>query len=325
METVKATAEYITGNIYPPTAQGGNSAPEISGALANVEADVAAPEPVDFLILGAGWSSQWMIPLLKHEKVSFAATTTDGRDGTIPFRFDPDSIDLSPFQSLPAAKTVLVVFPLKGSGPSKLLTDHYRRVRGVDPFWIQLGSTSIYTAADWRDHDSLYDKLNERGVAEDELLGLGGCVLNLAGLYGGGREPKNWVTRIAKTKQEVKERKAVHLVHGVDVARAVYGAHLAKDRLASKRWIVTDLRIYDWWDLIASWGLEAEKRVRRGEDLRVSKEEGENLAYQQWILELMEEEGVRGLPRSPEELGRKLDSRAFWTEVGLYPTMGRVN
>jgi hypothetical protein len=30
-----------------------------------------------------------------------------------------------------------------------------------------------------------------RAIAEDELRDLGGCVLNLAGLYGGERDPKN--------------------------------------------------------------------------------------------------------------------------------------
>jgi hypothetical protein len=39
------------------------------------------------------------------------------------------------------------------------------------------------------------------------MLELNGCVLNLAGLYGGERDPKNWVTRVAKTKDEVKGKK----------------------------------------------------------------------------------------------------------------------
>ena len=38
------------------------------------------------------------------------------------------------------------------------------------------------------DANSPYDTENDRAQAEDIFLGLGGCVLNLAGLYGGERQ-----------------------------------------------------------------------------------------------------------------------------------------
>jgi hypothetical protein len=43
-----------------------------------------------------------------------------------------------------------------------------------------------------------------RAIAEDELRDLGACVLDLAGLYGGEHDPKNWVMRVATTKEQVK-------------------------------------------------------------------------------------------------------------------------
>jgi hypothetical protein len=66
-------------------------------------------------------------------------------------------------------------------------------------------------------------KTNVRAIAEDELRDPGGCVLNLAGMYGGERDPKNWVMRVATTKKEVKGKLALHLVHGADVAWAIVG------------------------------------------------------------------------------------------------------
>ena len=36
-------------------------------------------QQVDLLILGAGWTSSFLIPLLKERNFTFAATTTDGR------------------------------------------------------------------------------------------------------------------------------------------------------------------------------------------------------------------------------------------------------
>ena len=38
------------------------------------------------------------------------------------------------------------------------------------------------------DSNSPYDTENDRAVAEDVFIDFGGCVLNLAGLYGGERQ-----------------------------------------------------------------------------------------------------------------------------------------
>ncbi|KAJ9636261.1 hypothetical protein H2201_006240 [Coniosporium apollinis] len=278
------------------------------------------PDSVDLLILGAGWTSTFLIPLLSRFKISHAATTTTGRDNTIPFKFDPSSNTLDQYKALPSAKTVLITFPLTGTGQSQLLTRSYRQIHGGSNNWIQLGSTGIYkNDSEWSDENSPYDTSNARAIAEDELLShASGCVLNLAGLYGGSRDPKNWITRVAKTKDEVKKKGALHLIHGEDVAQAILGVH---ERFTpGKRWIITDLHVYDWWDLIESWGAEAKERARETMGVEVA----EKLEFVKWVGELMVEEGVRALPRDVETLGRRLDSREFWRTVGVWPSQGRV-
>jgi len=239
---------------------------------------------------------------------------------------------------------VLVTFPLKGEGQSELLTSLYARSHlevGARCRYIQLGSTGIFTGKGWNDSDSGYDAGNVRAVAEDELLHLLGrraCVLELAGLHGGERQPRNWIARVARTKEEVRGKGALHLVHGRDVARAVVGAHEGFERVGGKRWIVTDLHVYDWWDLIQSWGKFA--RIGRSEKGKVrtggqtgkgieyageeAVEEKEDLLYEEWVVELMQEEGVRALPRDKDGLGRVLDGRGFWNAVGVVPGEGRV-
>ena len=173
-------------------------------------------------------------------------------------------------------------------------------------------------------------------------MGSRACVLNLAGLYGGERQPRNWLTRVAKTKAEVKGKGALHLVHGRDVARAIVCAHTALNAgmtmkeaeskqdqqkgeehersssesssgVASRRHIITDLRVYDWWDLFQAWGASARAAANADE-----------LLYERWVLELMDEEGVRALPRGADGLGRRLDGRGFWGLVGCWPEEGRV-
>lgn len=292
----------------------------------------AAPQPVDILILGSGWTGTFLSPLLTELKISHAATTTTGRNGTLPFKFDPSNDDSGPYRILPSAKTVLVTFPLTGRGQSRHITTLYRSIHGTENRWIQLGSTGIYkSAGGWTDRSSPYDTTNSRAVAEDELIDtVDGCVLNLSGLYGGPRDPRNWLGRIFKNKQDVRNKAAVHLVHGQDVARAIVGCHRHWLNVQKRRWIVTDLRVYDWWDLGMSWGGEALGQlltIHANEATESLLDETEVQARGQvarWVGECMLEEGVKALPRSSEVLGRRLDGREFWRTIDMWPSVGRI-
>ncbi|CAA9961292.1 hypothetical protein PTMSG1_04676 [Pyrenophora teres f. maculata] len=271
---------------------------------------------VEFLILGAGWTSNFLVPQLEVANIPYAATTTTGRDRTIPFKFDPESGDAEPYKRLPAAATVLITFPLVGHNQSKALVGLYRSVHGAKNNWIQLGSTGIFNQlpSEWSTSDSHYDKHDKRAIAEDELLSLHGSVLNLSGLYGGERVPAGWLSRIVKSKEDIKKRGAVHFVHGDDVARAIIGTH--RNFTPGKRWIVSDLRVYDWWDLIMSFSAATSSSTAEEQQLRQQCTE--------WVTELMAEENIRALPRDTSTLGRKLDSTGFWQHHAIWPQHKRL-
>ena len=91
------------------------------------------------------------------------------------------------------------------------------------------------------------------------------------------------------------------MIHGDDVARAIVAAHLDFSKSVGQRWMLTDMRVYDWWDLGSAWSID------------------KNGPQAAWVRELMREEGVRGLPRRPEQMGRALDSREFWEVYGISP------
>ncbi|KAI0635535.1 hypothetical protein C8Q77DRAFT_1097958 [Trametes polyzona] len=279
---------------------------------------------VDLLILGAGWTSTFLIPLCAARGVSHAATSRTGRDGTIAFAFDPYSTDPAPFRALPHARTVLITFPIKVAGASGRLVRLFREThpepedvkRAERTAFIQLGSTGIWDGGPtlkpeghvWTDRHSKFDETNDRARAEIELLSLAPevptTVLDLCGLWGGQRQPRNWVNRVAPSKEALKQKGSIHLIHGEDVARAVLAVHAHFDRASGQRWLLTDTRVYDWWDLASAWG-EQGKQPR-------------------WVRELLREEGIRGLPRSPELIGRAMDSREFWETFDLEPTKGRL-
>ncbi|KAI1613931.1 hypothetical protein EDD36DRAFT_210849 [Exophiala viscosa] len=285
----------------------------------------SVPSSVTLLVLGAGWTWQFLQPLLIKEKITYAATTTTGHDGTIPFKFDPEFTDIEAYKTLPIAKYVLVTFPLKGKGPSARLFASYINSHSKEASatkWIQLGSTGIFTAPDWNDSSSPIDETNERAIAENELIRLGGCVLNLAGLYGAGRQPGNWIGRVAKTKEALASKGALHLIHGVDVATGVVGVVKSdmegaetSGSLFGRRWIVADCVSYDWWLLVwEMMGVTSEDEDEEGSKIE------ERSKYRSWIIELMEENGIKGLPRPMDALGRKLDARDFWKAIGRSPT-----
>ncbi|KAJ3813382.1 hypothetical protein F5876DRAFT_35245 [Lentinula aff. lateritia] len=280
--------------------------------------------PVELLILGAGWTSSFLLPLCQQHHLSFAATTRSGHNSTIKFHFDQSSDDSEPFKVLPDAKTILITFPITARGGSQKLIQLYKSTRADDlnPAFIQLGATSIWENK-WYDRHSSYNS-NERSDAEDELLALSPeaptTVLDLAGLYGGNRTMKRWVGKVAPTKEILRNKGSIHMIHGIDVARAIIAIHKDFSKAVGQRWLLTDGRVYDWWDLASAWGSgpgDADNS-NLGPD---SESCGPQAA---WVRELMRETGVRALPRSNETLGRALDSREFWETFGITPLKGRM-
>ena len=118
-------------------------------------------QQVDLLILGAGWTSTFLIPLLKQRNYTFAATTTDGRKvadtNTIKWRFEPPSDDDNQKSSgdhksiaaLPLARHVLTTFPLTSAAQTDFLVQSYldghsNKSNAEKPKFIQLGSSGIW-------------------------------------------------------------------------------------------------------------------------------------------------------------------------------------
>jgi hypothetical protein len=102
------------------------------------------------------------------------------------------------------------------------------------------------------------------------------------------------------------------MIHGSDVAQSILSVHLKAHLAASQRWLLTDMRVYDWWELVSAWG--------------TGRDEGGNATGEQrsWVRELMKEKGVRALPRNVELLGRGLDSREFWETFDIVPGRARL-
>lgn len=278
-----------------------------------------ATDVVDVLILGAGWTSQFLVPLFQSRDITYALSTPQGTinrycvgkyddSKIVAFYLRPDDPDESEYAALPTASTVIVTFPMKDEESAKKLVETYNRVHAgsIHPQWILLGSSSVYEGKGKYDRSSPV-KSTPRSVAEEEMLDLGGVVLNLAGLWGDARQPKNWPKRAITSKQQLKEKGSLHLIHGEDVAAACLAVH---KKFYPGRYLLTDRQCYDWWALIHEWEsiLEAESAADEG-----------GRQYKKWLAEVMQEKKVKTLPRPPEQLGRVLNSDEFWATMGIEP------
>lgn len=117
----------------------------------------------------------------------------------------------------------------------------------------------------WKDRHSKVQQV-PRAIAEDVLLSLNEeknmvrqtkiptSVLCLSGLWGHGRSPRRYISVLAPSKEKLKALGSVHLVHGHDVASAILAMATQWEKTEAQRWILTNERVYDLWDLCSRWG-----------------------------------------------------------------------
>jgi hypothetical protein len=256
------------------------------------------------LILGLGWTGQFLQELFVEQNIAYAATTRDGRNGTIPW-----TLTASPDVSLlPSAETVLVTFPVLSADTMRELIEKYTMEKGPTN-WILLSSTRVFSA-DPSDRHTPLDSSKDTGrlPAENEVIKNNGTVLHLSGLWGAQRQPKNWTGRFSKPealKGKILSRQ-LHLIHGSDVARAILAVH--QKFTPGERWLITDQNAYDWLKLFLVWG--SKEQLDAINELRKTDPECEKVIGSHGTLErIVEKGGVK--PR--------LDSDDFWNTFGLEP------
>jgi hypothetical protein len=251
------------------------------------------------LVLGLGWTGEYVAAECKNQQIDCAFTTTTGRNGSIKFSFEP-RVDLD-YSMLPMAELILITFPFTTLDSPELFLNGYRAQHGISPQILLLGSTRAFGSDQqlWADERGPIDSTDPRIQIENRLLMHGGSVFNLCGLYGGRRKVSNIVKLMAKSKEYLQTKKSVHFIHGADIARLVLRMHVLGLFAAGQRFIVTDLRVYDTWQLVMDYDYEGD--------------------LTSMVVELMKESNVRALPRPLETLKRALDSRSIWDHLQMRP------
>ena len=91
----------------------------------------------DVLLLGSGWISKFIIPLVETKDYTISCTTRtkvpDDPFDRIEFDFDKEDENLEDkFKKLPVAKTIVIIFPIKGKHNVEILIDMYEKVKNIN-------------------------------------------------------------------------------------------------------------------------------------------------------------------------------------------------
>ncbi|KAJ1916985.1 hypothetical protein H4219_003456 [Mycoemilia scoparia] len=282
---------------------------------------------IELLILGQGFIGKYVSEYCSQKGTSFESTTRDGRDNTVKWALPENDQKELCVDELPIATSILITFPVK----DPVLLDHFvseytKHCSVQDPQeqqqqqqqeiqWIYLGSTRGFTQIP-SNHKTIPDKKADlQRLQSEEMLMTkhNGCVLNLAGLWGGQREPKNWAQRF-KTADSIRRRisnRTLHLVHGQDVAQAIVD-HLIPSFTPNKRWLLSDGRVYDMLEVIVKCG---------SQDILANLQ---NVLYEEKDLALchLGTTKIEDIKFGPEaSLVRRIDPDDFFVNFGFKPSI----
>jgi hypothetical protein len=180
-------------------------------------------------ILGSGYTAKFLLPLAQHRYSQVFATSRDpDRHLT---HLNPDQrirFDLAQsetWQAIPPTADIVWCFP---AVPIELVRQFADAASLRTRRLVVLGSTSAYdidASAEypppWVDETAPIDLTKPR-VQGEELLrtSYGANVLRVAGIYGHGRNPVEWI----RTGRVNRSRKYVNLIHVEDLAASCLAA-----------------------------------------------------------------------------------------------------
>ncbi|MBX3331689.1 MAG: hypothetical protein KF722_14870 [Nitrospira sp.] len=246
-------------------------------------------------ILGSGYTAKFLLPLAQHRYTHVFATSRDpDRKLT---HLNPDQrirFDLArpeTWQAIPTSTDVLWCFP---AIPIKLVQQFADAASLRTRRLVVLGSTSAYDDCasteyppPWIDETASVD-LSKPRVQGEELLRTyyNAIVLRVAGIYGPGRNPVEWI-RIGRAN---RSRKYVNLIHVEDLASSCLAAieHADPSGIYNvsdghpRTWTEICKMVEQRWEIQSSDSQDADspgKRVLNKRMCELLKSDGTGLRY----------------------------------------------
>lgn len=217
------------------------------------------------IILGAGYTGKHLTGALTGTSRPFFATSRDPDKNLshVPAgsRMIFDLEEPLTWPNVPVGADLIWCFPATAL---KQVQDFVRRLDGPPRRMVVLGSTSAYEVSDrsneypppWTDESASIDLTKSRVQGEEFLRkDCGAIVLRVAGIYGPGRNPVDWV----RQGRVSPSRKYVNLIHVEDLA-AICLLALDKGK-PGEAYNVSDGQPHTWNEICATaqqrWGVTA--------------------------------------------------------------------
>ena len=216
------------------------------------------------VILGSGYTARFVLPLAERRYASVLATSRNPDHhlaSLLPnsrVRFDLS--DRTTWQNIPPDSDLLWCFPAE---PLELVQEFAKRLGMQSHRLVVLGSTSAYGAGQmetdptsWTDETAPIDLSKLRVQGEEYLREKhGAVVLRVAGIYGPGRNPLDWI----KQGRVSPSRKYVNLIQVEDLAEICLAA--LERGLSGEAYNVSDGTPRTWKEICMTaqqrWGVTA--------------------------------------------------------------------
>ncbi len=181
------------------------------------------------IILGSGYTAKFLLPLAQHHYSKVFATSRDPDRHLSHLRLDQrirfDLAQPETWQAIPPSADIVWCFP---AIPIELVRQFAEAASLRTRRLVVLGSTSAYDIDDsadypppWIDETASIDLAKPRVQGEESLrTDYGAIVLRVAGIYGQGRSPVEWI----RTGRVNRSRKYVNLIHVEDLASCCLAA-----------------------------------------------------------------------------------------------------
>lgn len=231
--------------------------------------------PKLLVILGAGYTARVVQPLAAQRYAQVLATSRepDRHLSYVPpegrIRFDLAQPDT--WKNIPSDCDLLWCFPAE---PLNHVQAFAAAVNDASRRLVVLGSTSAYPAGvsseyppRWIDETASIDETKPRVKGEEYLrISCHAIVLRVAGIYGPGRNPLDWIKR----GRVGLSRKYVNLIHVEDLAEVCLTA--LELGMPGEAYNVSDGAPRTWEEICRTaqerWGIEA---IRKADDRSIGK------------------------------------------------------
>ncbi|MBH0179378.1 MAG: hypothetical protein HP491_16325 [Nitrospira sp.] len=247
------------------------------------------------VILGSGYTARVALPLAERRYARVLATSRNPDHHLASLspnsRVQFDLSDRTTWQNIPPDGDLLWCFPAE---PVELVQEFAKGLGVSSRRFVVLGSTSAYGAGDtetdpppWTDETAPVDRRKLRVQGEEYLREKHGAVLlRVAGIYGPGRNPLDWI----KKGRVGLSRKYVNLIHVEDLAEICLTA--LERGVSGEAYNVSDGTPRTWKDICGMaqdrWGIQPSvdmddvsigKRIANGKLLSLLSSAQKSLAH----------------------------------------------